>query len=490
MNITTLFRSTLLTAILSLSCVAQAQVTFNLTAGWNLLGNCSAAPIDVATTFGDTSKVTTVWKWNKTASKWAFYTPLMSNVELQAYVSSRGYEILSSIPSKDGYWINVPSSVSITTPEGNSFIAGSELQTGWNLVGSTTQTAAQLAASLNSTLSGGYVSTIWGWNATTSKWKFYSTELAAQGGTELSIYQASKGYENLNSVTGLDGVWVNVTSVPIIDPTTVKLDCLTEYINPTGWEVGATGLAPPINAAVNDDYSIAQGPWGSRNISGWSLCTGAVMANSNKVTGRITWDYGSISLQPNWVVSYPNISFGNIPGHTNPVTVANFPAPIAITKSIIATWDVEMRNVTGTGNTAFDIWISSDGKADTVAYGKSTTVMELMIRTDSRGNYTKWAEIFPNDPTVVIDGVAYQYHFDPVAPMVNDVRSDYINPTMATFIAKQTITKGSVDIMSFIKFLQGKGLLTNEYIQNIEFGMELATGKGEMLINSYSVTVN
>ena len=474
--------------------VSTMAAALNLSSGWNLVGNNSAGPINVATTFADPAKVTTVWKWNKQTSKWGFYSPTMNNAALATYVKERGYEQLIEISVKEGYWINGSSGV-VVTPEGTSAPSGSDLSYGWNLVvGTAGNTPGQLADTLNGGLNaaGQQVSTIWAWDNASAKWKFYSPVLAAQGGTALADYISSKGYKAFGTISGSEGIWVNVetgVTPPVVEP--IKLDCLTEYINPAnGWEVGATALAPPINATVNDDYSISQGPWGSRNISGWSLCTGAVMANSNKVTGRITWDYGSISLQPNWVVSYPNISFGNIPGHTNPVTVANFPAPIAITKSIIATWDVEMRNVTGTGNTAFDIWISSDGKADTVAYGKSTTVMELMIRTDSRGNYTKWAEIFPNDPTVVIDGVAYQYHFDPVAPMVNDVRSDYINPTMATFIAKQTITKGSVDIMSFIKFLQGKGLLTNEYIQNIEFGMELATGKGEMLINSYSVTVN
>ena len=44
---------------------SYAQVAFNLSSGWNLLGNSSSASIDVASAFGDTSKFQTVWTWNK-----------------------------------------------------------------------------------------------------------------------------------------------------------------------------------------------------------------------------------------------------------------------------------------------------------------------------------------------------------------------------------------------------------------------------------------
>ena len=52
--------------------VSTMAAALNLSSGWNLVGNNSAGPINVATTFADPAKVTTVWKWNKQTSKWGF----------------------------------------------------------------------------------------------------------------------------------------------------------------------------------------------------------------------------------------------------------------------------------------------------------------------------------------------------------------------------------------------------------------------------------
>jgi hypothetical protein len=57
-------------------------VTIDVVKVWNLLGNSETSAIDVVTRLNDTSKVVTVWKWNKASSKWAFYTPNMTAPEL------------------------------------------------------------------------------------------------------------------------------------------------------------------------------------------------------------------------------------------------------------------------------------------------------------------------------------------------------------------------------------------------------------------------
>ena len=57
----------LLLAALTIGGGAFAQTALNLPLGWSLLGNSGVSPIDVATTFGDATKISTVWKWNKTA---------------------------------------------------------------------------------------------------------------------------------------------------------------------------------------------------------------------------------------------------------------------------------------------------------------------------------------------------------------------------------------------------------------------------------------
>ena len=79
----------------------SSAATFNLVQGWNLLGNSSASSVDVTTTLGDASKIATVWKWNKAASKWAFYAPSMASADLTTYAANKGYDVLSSIASKE-----------------------------------------------------------------------------------------------------------------------------------------------------------------------------------------------------------------------------------------------------------------------------------------------------------------------------------------------------------------------------------------------------
>ena len=110
----------------------------------------------VATTLGDASKINSVWTWNKTASKWAFYAPSMTSSELSAYALSKGYDVLSSIASKQGFWVNAAIAFSVTSPwNNNAVLAAGDFKIGWNLVGGAgTTTPSQLNQSLQASLNG------------------------------------------------------------------------------------------------------------------------------------------------------------------------------------------------------------------------------------------------------------------------------------------------------------------------------------------------
>ena len=233
--------------------VSTMAAALNLSSGWNLVGNNSTSAINVATTFADTSKITTVWKWNKTTGKWAFYAPTMDNTALATYAASRGYEILSTISPKEGYWIN-GSSGTVVTPEGTNVPTGNELSSGWNLVvGTAGNTPGQLASTLNIGLNsaGQQVSTIWAWDTASSKWKFFSPTLAAQGGTALADYISSKGYKAFDFISASDGVWVNVetsttppTAVVDTGPCAVPHHTVDEVLYPSSY-VGAFVIPIP-----------------------------------------------------------------------------------------------------------------------------------------------------------------------------------------------------------------------------------------------------
>lgn len=210
-----LVKLALLLAALTFNSGAYAQVAFNLSTGWNLLGNSSALPIDAATTFADASKITTVWKWNKTASKWAFYAPSMLPAALTSYAQSKGYDVLSSIDPKEGFWVNASAAAALTGPAANGVtLVESDLQQGWNLAGSAdNKTPSQLNQGLAYSLgaAGKAIVTAWAWDAPSSKWKFYAPALEAQGGTALADYITQKGYLPFGAaLSAADGFWLNV----------------------------------------------------------------------------------------------------------------------------------------------------------------------------------------------------------------------------------------------------------------------------------------
>lgn len=193
----------------------NTPVALSLTTGWNLLGNSSAAPIDVTTTFGDATKITTVWKWNKVASKWAFYAPSMTSPALTTYATNKGYDVLVSIGPKEGFWVNASTAVALTGPAASGvMLAESDLQSGWNLVGSAdNQTPSQLNQGLNCSLiaAGKSIVTAWAWDAPNKNWKFYAPVLEAQGGTVLADYITSKGYLPFSTALSVsDGLWLNI----------------------------------------------------------------------------------------------------------------------------------------------------------------------------------------------------------------------------------------------------------------------------------------
>lgn len=193
--------------------LASAATPLNLITGWNLLGNSSAAPIDVTTTFNDATKITTVWKWNETSSKWAFYAPSMTPSALTTYATNKGYDVLVSIHPKEGFWVNASTDVALIGPEASwVMLAERDLQSGWNLVSSAdNQTPSQLNQVLGSSLNavGKTIITAWAWDAPNKSWKFFAPSLEANGG--LAAYIASKGYLPFSAaLTASDGFWLNV----------------------------------------------------------------------------------------------------------------------------------------------------------------------------------------------------------------------------------------------------------------------------------------
>jgi hypothetical protein len=183
------------------------------TQGWNLVGNGSDAAIDVPSTYSDTNRFLTVWKWIAAQSAWAFHAPSLAaqgGTALADFVASKGYQLLTTITGGEGYWVNAKQAGSINLSNGNAISVttlGPTLTKGWNLVSvGETATPKQFCDAQT-----GGVTTLWAWDATNSAWYFYAPSLDANGG--LSTYIASKGYldftANSKTLGPGTGFWVN-----------------------------------------------------------------------------------------------------------------------------------------------------------------------------------------------------------------------------------------------------------------------------------------
>jgi hypothetical protein len=193
-----------------------STTTVSVLSGWNLLGNGSSAKVNPAASFGDGSKVSSVWKWVASKANWAFYAPTQADGGV-AYAASNGYDFLTSIEGGEGFWVNAKAAFTATVPTG----AGIEsltlkgLTTGWSLIatGDNKAPSAFNAALSPTPPSAGTVpvnfTSLWAWDAALAKWYFYAPGLEASGG--LAAFNHKAGYldfgsRTLNSSTGF---WVN-----------------------------------------------------------------------------------------------------------------------------------------------------------------------------------------------------------------------------------------------------------------------------------------
>lgn len=194
--------------------LARAELTWQ--EGWNLVGNGSSHEIDVLRTFNNPDKFITVWKWDAVSSTWAFYSPSLSDNDLQTYANSKGYQLLSRIKSKEGFWVNAKMAGSAATPTENNgaLLTQYDLLVGWNLLASSdAKTPSELTINLAPSLAANdkYISTIWAWDASKLNWRFHAPSLESQGPNALQNYIVNKNYLGFTSaLESKDGFWMNV----------------------------------------------------------------------------------------------------------------------------------------------------------------------------------------------------------------------------------------------------------------------------------------
>jgi hypothetical protein len=178
-----------------------APVVFTLGEGFTLLGNSTAASLDVRALVGSpssqltgiTSKVVSLWKWNPAGLRWAFYSPTLSLQQNFAHASANGFDLLTAIQPGEGFWINTSEPLTLPGPGGVPLPFGYAqfigLGHGWNLV---SIDQALTPTQFNNTLAqqvpvsgvpqAANFTSLWAWDAAAMRWYFYSPVLEMSGG--------------------------------------------------------------------------------------------------------------------------------------------------------------------------------------------------------------------------------------------------------------------------------------------------------------------
>lgn len=187
--------------------------------GWNLLGNGLNQAIPVAVALADANVVTSVWKWDAAADRWLFYTPLLDSVSLEAYVSRRGYGVLTEVLPGEGYWVNAKAQAALAAQSGQPVVlTTNQLLSGWNLVATGTNPSPSelvaegaLTGPPGSAGSSSSVISLWAWNTELQQWYLYAPSLADRG--QLQQYLSGRGYLDFTqggrTLAPGTGFWVN-----------------------------------------------------------------------------------------------------------------------------------------------------------------------------------------------------------------------------------------------------------------------------------------
>jgi hypothetical protein len=261
------------------------------------------------------------------------------------------------------------------------------------------------------------------------------------------------------------------TSTPLPIPTFTPTLSLTSTFTPVP-TLGSISMNCQDGAVIESGaYRAENNTWGKSNLTGWTQCIGIEVDSEEVLSGQWTWDWLEFG---GGVKAYPEVIFGQKPGTRS--TTIDLPKRIADIEAIIVTYDVASTN-TGTGNVAFDIWLTDTQNPDT--FGAPPITHEIMIWLDTTEGMQPGGDYIGQ---AIIDDTPY--HF-----LVGDNWGDgwrYI----AFKRVEMQLGSGSLDLASFFAYLKSEGLVSGEeYVASVEFGNEVVNGAGETILRRYEVVV-
>lgn len=213
-----------------------------------------------------------------------------------------------------------------------------------------------------------------------------------------------------------------------------------------------------------DSFVLENNVWGKGNLTNYQQC---ITARQNDFATIFAWQWTWPEVGNN-VKSYPEIIFGYKP-FGNTTTTPLLPKKIADLQSAVVSFSSYATTITGSGNLAFDIWIT-----DSPTPAQSNIKHEIMIWFEKRVQQPAGTFV----EKVTIDGSTYDYYRGPLS-------WDYI-----AFVKTSTNKVSSVNISEFLTYLKNKNHIdANEFLSAIEFGNEVISGTGFTVITNYKIEI-
>jgi hypothetical protein len=235
------------------------------------------------------------------------------------------------------------------------------------------------------------------------------------------------------------------------------------YTAPNGWRV-QTNVWNPLSLVYGTDYTIS------------------ATYNANDVVNGTLWSWVfPARTETNYynVHAYPELMYGYSPwwGTTTPAAGSVFPVAVANIVSLTGDYNLSFDGDALGYNIAFEMWLT-----DTPGGGSTTMTNEIMIWFH-RGAFSPGGS--------ALTGYADHYFAGTIYNQVNWTAGTDSQPwTYTAIVSNGDAATGKFDLANVLRTLQSLGIITgSEYLADLEFGAEVATGTGSFSIHSLSYAI-
>lgn len=219
-------------------------------------------------------------------------------------------------------------------------------------------------------------------------------------------------------------------------------------------------------------YRVENNTWGKGSLAGWSQCIGLGNGGGSAVSARFTWNW--LDSGGN-VKAYPEVIFGFKPSTSS--TTVLLPKQVDSLEILSVRYDVTSSH-TGTGNTAFDVWLTNTPEPN--AFASPPITHEIMIWLESYGSLNPGGNFRERTS---VGGTAYDM---------------FVGENFGAgwrYIAFRRVEPSAqadtLDVLALILHTKQSGLLAgSEYVASVEFGNEVVSGTGDTKIYAFEITVD